>query len=111
MSLGERENGTARLEEAVGAYREALKERTRERVPLDWAMTQMNLGAALAGLGEREGGSDTLKESASAYREALKETKDATPYWHRIAQENLVRVTALRAQRRSPGREPRSQKN
>ena len=35
--LGERENGTARLEEAVAAYRAALKEQTRERVPLDWA--------------------------------------------------------------------------
>src|SRR5262249_25018021 len=29
-SLGERESGTAKLEEAVTAYREALKERTRE---------------------------------------------------------------------------------
>jgi hypothetical protein len=35
--LGERESGTMRLEEAVAACREALKERTRERVPLDWA--------------------------------------------------------------------------
>ena len=40
-ALGERENGTARLEEAVAAYREALQERTRERVPLDWAGTQI----------------------------------------------------------------------
>jgi hypothetical protein len=32
--LGERESGTARLEQAVDAYRDALKERTRERVPL-----------------------------------------------------------------------------
>ena len=38
-TLGERESGTGKLEEAVAAYREALKERTRERVPLDWAMT------------------------------------------------------------------------
>jgi len=38
--LGERESGTAKLEEAVVAYREALKELTRERVPLDWAVTQ-----------------------------------------------------------------------
>jgi hypothetical protein len=30
------ESGTARLEEAVAAYREALMERTRERVPLAW---------------------------------------------------------------------------
>ena len=46
-TLGERESGTARLEEAVTAYRDALQERTRERVPLDWATTQNNLGNAL----------------------------------------------------------------
>jgi len=33
--LGERESGTAQLEEAVAAYRAALEEMTRERVPLD----------------------------------------------------------------------------
>ena len=38
--------GTERLEQAVAAYTEALKECTRERVPLDWAMTQNNLGTA-----------------------------------------------------------------
>src|SRR5215831_13957950 len=38
--LGERESGTAKLEEAIAAYREALKELSRERVPLDWAATQ-----------------------------------------------------------------------
>jgi hypothetical protein len=42
-----RESGTARLEEAVAAYRAALEEQTRARVPLGWAMTQMNLGTAL----------------------------------------------------------------
>ena len=57
-ALGERESGTARLEEAVAAYRAALEERTRERVPLDWAMTQNNLGNALSSArraGERDG--------------------------------------------------------
>ena len=43
QTLGERESGTARLDEAVAAYREALKEYTRQRAPLDWAMTQNNL--------------------------------------------------------------------
>ena len=38
-TLGGRESGTARLEEAVAAYREALQEQTRERVPLVWART------------------------------------------------------------------------
>ena len=47
--LGERESGTARLKQAVTAYRAALEEWTRERVPPDWAMTQINLGNALGG--------------------------------------------------------------
>ena len=58
--LGERESGTARLEEAVAAYRAALAEKTRDRVPLQWAMTQNNLGVALADArraGERDGAS------------------------------------------------------
>ena len=42
-NLGERESGAARLAEAVEAYREALKEQTRDRVPLDWAQIQFNL--------------------------------------------------------------------
>jgi hypothetical protein len=44
--LGERESGTAKFEEAVAAYRQALKERTREHMPLEWATTQHNLGPA-----------------------------------------------------------------
>jgi exonuclease VII small subunit len=75
--LGERESGMARLEEAVSAYREALQELTRARVPLDWATTQMNLGNALARLGERESGTARLEEAVAAYREALKENTRA----------------------------------
>ncbi len=71
QTLGERESGTARLEEAVVAYRAALEERTRERVPLDWAATQMNLGNALETLGERESGTARLEEAVAAYRAAL----------------------------------------
>jgi predicted component of type VI protein secretion system len=47
-ALGGRESGTARLEEALAAFRVALEERTRERVPLQWAGTQNNLGSALS---------------------------------------------------------------
>ena len=47
QKLGERESGTTRLEQAVDAFRDALRERTRERMPLDWARTQNNLGNAL----------------------------------------------------------------
>ncbi|MCL2384720.1 MAG: CNP1-like family protein, partial [Alphaproteobacteria bacterium] len=69
--------------------------------PLDWAMTQNNLGNALERLGERESGTETLKKAVEAYGEALKEwTPEAAPYWHNIAQQNLDRVNALLAQRR-----------
>jgi len=43
-----------RLEEAVAAFREALKERMRERVPLQWATAQNNLERAVKLLDERK---------------------------------------------------------
>ena len=80
QTLGERESGTARLEQAVAAYRAALEELTRERVPLDWAMTQMNLGNALRTLGERESGTARLEQAVAAYRAALEErTRERVP--------------------------------
>jgi len=94
--LGEWEGGTARLEEAVTAYRAALEVRTRERVPLDWAMTQMNLGNALETLGEREAGTARLEEAVTAYRAALEErTRERTPLDWEVTQYALG--TALRA--------------
>jgi hypothetical protein len=42
-------------------------------VPLDWVMTQTNLGSALRVLSERESGTARLEEAVAAYREALKE--------------------------------------
>ena len=53
-TLGERERGPEHLEQVVAAYAEALKERTRARVPLDWAETQNNLGHAIQILRERD---------------------------------------------------------
>jgi hypothetical protein len=78
--LGEREDKTARLEDGVAIYRAGLLERTRERVPLDWAMTQNNLGIALAALGERESGTARLEEAVEAFRAALLEhERDRVP--------------------------------
>jgi hypothetical protein len=54
VALGEQENGTARLEAAVVAFRAALEEYKHDQMPLDWAMTQNNLGNTLWRLGERE---------------------------------------------------------
>jgi tetratricopeptide (TPR) repeat protein len=83
--LGERESGTGKLTEAVAAYRAALEERTRDRVPLDWATTQNNLGT-LRTLGERESGTARLEEAVAACREALKEYTPQTHAWTTKAQ-------------------------
>jgi len=100
-ALGERESGTARLNEAVTALREALQEATRDRVPLDWAGTQMNLGNALATLGERESGTGKLEEAVAAYREGLLEfTRDHVPLeWAKITG-NQGKTLMLLAERR-----------
>jgi tetratricopeptide (TPR) repeat protein len=64
-------DGTHYRQEAVAALRDALEERTRERVPLDWAATQNNLGNVLANLGLRDSGTAYLEEAIAAYESAL----------------------------------------
>jgi len=89
--LGEREAGSAKLEEAVVAFREALKEMPRERVPLDWARGKNNLGVVLQSLGERESGTAKLEEAVVAYREALMErTRERVPLDWAETQNNLA---------------------
>ena len=89
-TLGERETGTRWIEEAVDAYRAALKEWGRGSDCLNWAMTQMNLGNALQTLGTRETGIERLKEAVAAYRAALgKATRDPAPFEWALAQTNL----------------------
>ncbi len=69
--LGERESGTARLEEAVAAYRAALQENTREQVPLDWAESFGNQGVALMLIADRNndaaGAETALLQIETAY--------------------------------------------
>jgi len=61
------------MRSAEEAYREALKERTRERALMSWAETQNNLGLALQRLGKLTGDPTTLRSAEEAYREVLKE--------------------------------------
>jgi tetratricopeptide (TPR) repeat protein len=87
---GDQKGDNAALREAVAAYRAALEERTRERVPLDWAMTQNSLGNALSTLGERERDTATIEEAVGAYRAALEEwTRERVPLDWAMTQNNL----------------------
>jgi tetratricopeptide (TPR) repeat protein len=87
---GNTKGDNAALLVAIAAYRAAPKERTRERVPLDWAMTQNNLGTALSALGERESGTARLEKAVAAFRAALGEyTRDRVPLQWATTQTNL----------------------
>ena len=80
----------------MAAYRAALEEYRREGVPLDWAMTQNNLGNALYTLGERESGTTRLEEAVAAYRAALEErTRERVPLQWAATQNNLKVVLDL----------------
>jgi tetratricopeptide (TPR) repeat protein len=95
--LGEQFGDNNALSRAIVILRdEVLPLAPRERVPLDWAITQNNLGNALSALGEC--GTDTarLKEAVAAYQEALKEfTRGREPLRWAGTQNNLG--NALRA--------------
>ena len=81
VALGEREDSRGRarpwLEEAVAAYRLALEEWTRDRVPLDWAGIQVILGTRSLPLGSvRTAGAGRdrgLKRLLPPHRLALEE--------------------------------------
>ncbi len=89
------------LERAITTYRAALEERTRARVPLDWAATQNNLGNALTTLGERESGTARLEEAVAAYRAALEERTPArVPLQWALTQHGLAHALERLAERR-----------
>ena len=89
-TLGASESGTENLIASVAAFRAALEEYARDRVPLDWAKTQNNLGNTLAALGKRESGTKNLISAVAAYRAALEEwTRDRVPLDWATAQNNL----------------------
>ena len=88
--LGAQQGDNSILMEAVAAYRDALQEWPRERVPLRWATTQNNLGNALSTLGERENGTERLEQAVAAYRDALQEwTRERVPLQWAMTQNNL----------------------
>jgi tetratricopeptide (TPR) repeat protein len=89
-SIGEQSGNSDALLRAISAYRSALKELTQEKVPLDWAKTQNNLGTALVILGERDSGMEQLDAAIAAFREALKErTQEKVPLDWAMTQNNL----------------------
>jgi tetratricopeptide (TPR) repeat protein len=76
---------------AIARYHALTRSADHAAAPLDWALTQMNLGTALQTLGSRESGTDRLEEAVAAYRAALEERRrDRVPLdWARTQMNGL----------------------
>lgn len=75
---------------SIAAYQEALKVTTLKDFPMDYAVTQNNLGNAYRTLAEVEDKAENCKISIVTFEEALKVyTKDELPEPYRVAMENL----------------------
>jgi tetratricopeptide (TPR) repeat protein len=78
------------LLQAIAVFRAMLTEYFRNRMPLDWAGTQNNLGSALSMLGGREGSTARLEEAVAAFRAALTESaRERVPLDWAATQNNL----------------------
>jgi hypothetical protein len=77
LTLGERESGTEHLEEAVAAYGAALEERTRDRVPLRWAISMGDQGVAFMLLAERLGDATRAAAAVQQIEAAIVILRDA----------------------------------
>jgi len=69
-------------------------------VPLDWAMTQNNLGLALERLGERESGTAHLDEAVAAYNAASEVFSASRTDYYEICRSNRMRILSLIERRR-----------
>jgi tetratricopeptide (TPR) repeat protein len=84
--FGETAGDTARIEEAVAAYRAALEVRTREALPTAWATTQNNLAMALKSLGQLRGDETILMAAHAAAQSALQVQPDGRAYMDTLKQ-------------------------
>lgn len=94
-TLGLRESGTRRLEDAAGLFREALAAWDPEVDREAWAEAQNNLANALWAAGERELAPARLEQAEAAYREALARLprEENAMFWAQI-QNNIGNVAA-----------------
>ena len=87
--------------EAVNAYRKALDGVNREHAPLDWAITQNNLGKALEALGESETGTwpSASGRGGPIERRWKKRVHDLAPYNWAATNTNLGNALVAIAER------------
>ena len=102
-TFGDMKGDNTALIKAIELYKnDALPLAPRQTVPLQWAMTQMNLGNALLTLGEMESGTARFEDAVTAYQNALEElTRDRVPLQWAMTQMNLGSALSTLAERES----------
>jgi tetratricopeptide (TPR) repeat protein len=73
---GDEKGDDAALQQAVIVCSTLLSERTRERAPREWALTQNSLGVALEELGDRNNDTAALEAAVAAFTAASLEFAD-----------------------------------
>jgi hypothetical protein len=96
-TLGERESGTARLDQAVQAFSAALEELTRERVPLQWAATTGNRGVAMMQIADRTNDAAMAETAVAQIESAYAMLRDGGPEaWAAEFQAQLPKAQTIR---------------
>ena len=79
------------------AFRDALKEQTRERVPLEWAMTQGNLAVVYLAYFEKDGTVAHLDVAERHFLDAREVFVEAgAAHYLGLADAQLARIQSLR---------------
>ena len=86
-----------RLEEAVAAYRLALEEFTRERVPLNWTVSFGNQGLALMLIADRNNDGAVAETAVQQIEAAYEGLRSAgQEQWSAYFSERLAKAKAIR---------------
>jgi tetratricopeptide (TPR) repeat protein len=99
QTYGEQAGDFSALQEALAIYNATAREFTRERVPLQWAATQNNLGNVLRRIGER-GDTTALRQARDIFAAALQErSRDRVPFQWAATKINMCIVLRLLGER------------
>ncbi|MDH7490718.1 MAG: hypothetical protein QHH80_14590, partial [Anaerolineae bacterium] len=91
-TLAEIQDKAQNCSRAIQAYEQALRVYTLDRFPMDYAMTQNNLGTAYRTLAEIQDKAQNCSRAIQAYEQALKVFReDLFPEVYPIVARNLAR--------------------
>jgi hypothetical protein len=95
-TLAEVRDREENCKKAIVAFQEALRVHTLERLPMQYAMTQNNLGSVYGTLAEVRDREENCKKAIVAFQEALRVyTLERFPDLHERTKKNLTRALLI----------------